>query len=288
MTGKYWDQRDYDDFQRQLSVGRRMDDEKYLREIFNYAAQKVPTLDAALDWAFDHGIKFFIDRAVESASGYYFHGTGVVGIAVLDEPRSPDAVETLTHEIAHARQDYEGLMLYRANFTNELTHTFLREAEATAHGRMAYDEADFALSGASGLYLPPVQYNAQKSTYFQDWYVTENLEHYGQNLAKVYARRYGLIPVESNAVMMDDVEYRPHAKQSPRMNLLDAGAPMDVFNKLGTNFDGGYYMDDATAPDFIRQVTKPAHVVKFLSETRRQPAPLVRKILQYESAKGLR
>lgn len=113
------------------------------------AMRESKTAAAALDWADRHGIEIIVDHSVK-AGGYYWPGTGVVAVSARQLGYGgylSGAVNTLTHEIRHAWQDYYGLIYCPTNeegatspLGRDLAIEGLFEADATANGKLAEAE----------------------------------------------------------------------------------------------------------------------------------------------------
>lgn len=98
---------------------------------------------AALAWADQHGVDIIVDHRT-TASGYYWAGTGVIAIAARQVARAAffaHAVDVLTHEIRHAWQDHQGLLVH-----GNLPREAMLEADADAHGKLAGLEYKYHLT----------------------------------------------------------------------------------------------------------------------------------------------
>jgi hypothetical protein len=134
---EHWNRGCLDEWRARHSDMRRQDDAKLLSRMFNIAA-KVPQAKEALDWARGHGIEFIVDRTTTRANGYYGLHAGVVAVTA-DALKDPaQAVETLTHEIRHAWQDWHGLLNRKpGRFAEFFPVVALTEADADAFGKRA-------------------------------------------------------------------------------------------------------------------------------------------------------
>lgn len=127
---------------------RAIADEECIMQL-RAAMRESKTAAAALDWADRHGIEIIVDHTVR-AGGYYWPGTGVVAVSARQLGHTgylATAVNTLTHEIRHAWQDYHGLIYCPTNeegatspLGRDLAIEGLFEADATVNGRLAEAE----------------------------------------------------------------------------------------------------------------------------------------------------
>jgi predicted peroxiredoxin len=69
----HWDQTAFKKLKATWSPERIDEDNETLDKIFALAAD-CPLLAEALDWAKEHGIKFFVDRTAVKLGGYYAQG----------------------------------------------------------------------------------------------------------------------------------------------------------------------------------------------------------------------
>ncbi len=136
----HWDRSEFKKLKATWSAERIAEDKTRLQEIFKLAADS-PLLAQALEWANQHGIKFFVDRTVVNMGAYYTLGTGIVGIKELELSSPTAAVAAIVHEVRHAWQDYHGFRENNSpNFSDSFIVTALIEADAAAFGERAKDE----------------------------------------------------------------------------------------------------------------------------------------------------
>lgn len=118
-------------------------DNEALRTLFAHTEESA-TFKAAMDWARAHRVRVIVDHTT-TAKGYYTPKTGVVAIAAHTLKVHGDAINTLTHEIRHAWQDYHGLIPSgQSRFETQFGAIAMIEADAFAHGDLA--EAEYELT----------------------------------------------------------------------------------------------------------------------------------------------
>lgn len=213
-----WDQSGFDAWQATLPPERIAEDEKLLKEIFNLASRS-PTLKQALDWAGQHGIKFFVDRTTKSYHGQYKNGMGVVAIAAFEFERPEKAISTITHEIRHAWQDYYGLISNGStvNFSKYYTQTALIEADANAFGERA--ESEFLAAGSPHSLTYETTDLGIK---FLSWFSSVELPLYYGTVASEYIGQWlGVVP----------------ASKSPPGNNFSQGDSLKTLYPLGAGVD---------------------------------------------------
>lgn len=194
----YWDQEEFSYMASQWSPMRCVADEAMLRDVFALAG-KAPLFAEALQWAQDHGIRFFIDHHTKTNLGYYTPGTGVVGIAADALQNSAGIVCTLTHEIRHAWQDYHGLLPKSySDFAQCFIKTALIEADAEAYGARAREQYQQILVHGRVIDADaPGQEAARLLDGFMAWFSGRRPAIYGKRLSEAYARKYKLPPPPS-------------------------------------------------------------------------------------------
>ncbi len=198
----HWDQTAFEELRATWSPERIAEDEERLKDIFKLAAE-VPLLAEALDWAEEHGVKFFVDRTAAGIEGYYTPGTGVLGITEKGLAKPADAVLTLVHEIRHAWQEYNGFGPESAHgFSAYLITVGLKEADAEAFGQRAKDQYRFFKLKKNHKKIPDFLRNSLAKEYadlganFQVWFPLFG-GIYGDRGSKAYSQVLGLPPVES-------------------------------------------------------------------------------------------
>jgi hypothetical protein len=248
-----WDQTSFEKLKATWSPERIAQDEKTLKKIFNLAAG-APLMAEALEWAQQHGVKFFIDhKASSNIGGYYAEGTGVLGVteSMLDNPAS--AVTVITHEIRHAWQDYQGfnapdyvIVANNPDFTKHFIRYALVEADAKAYGEYAALQYQYK----EALNQNPAQ---DESAYFRkgflSWFASPATKSfYGDWASKLYGQYYG---VYKGALPVGPLEFR--SPVPPLGNGINIDSVKDVL-RLGENFSGtkNYLAElDKLQPDLL-------------------------------------
>nr|AIA18611.1 hypothetical protein [uncultured bacterium] len=186
-----WDQRAFDAWQATLPPERIADDEKLLKRIFNLATYS-PTLKEALDWAEQHGIKFFIDRTAVNCNGHHTPGTGIIGIVRDKAEKNLQLVAgTVAHEIRHAWQHYHGLnKTLSPSCADYFIGLSLVEADASAFGERVRDELKAV---PASLQSSQENRNSDLEGKFLSWfYNSKKTEFYGDKSSKAYGRHWGI------------------------------------------------------------------------------------------------
>ncbi len=288
------------------------DDERLLA--LRAAMRESKTASAALDWADRHGIELIVDHSVR-AGGYYWPGTGVVAVSARQlgsDSFLATAVNTLTHEIRHAWQDYHGLIYCPTNdegatspLGRDLAIEGLFEADATVNGRLAeaeykYNRTQQRVDMLRGLQKEQPERgrgellkifeksaraeqresNASESALwktFSAWYAAWG-GAYGRPRRSEYAHALGLAPAAND----HGFEYR-------RPDGCALMAPPDfsrreVLDQLGRSFAGVNYLHSTQARDTVaRLLLSPGAAERYFPRTvkaaaRGRPDALTRKI----------
>lgn len=308
--GGQWDRTAFKAYTDGLPPGRVEDDRKKLSRLF-LAAAKVPAARAALDWAFDHGVEFIIDRNM-GAAGQYHAGTGV--LAVSEEMFAPgmlsEVVGTLTHEIRHAWQDWHGLLPNTANgFLDFYVRQAVLEADAHAYGFLAYHQHEYA-DAQKHLERAVADGNKYSAQYlgarveqmagalkkpeavlwrgFNDWFSSDNPEMYGRITLQGVAAQLGLADVAEDALstpgLQDELrppEFSPQGTTQPPLTGVDI-ASADSLAPLGKSFEGrGNYFRQG-ARDFIEKGILSRKAAAAFYKQGAKPHPLVEEVTQAE------
>jgi len=266
-----WDQSEFEKLKATWSPERIAEDDKRLQEIFNLAAAS-PTLKQALDWAKAHGIKFFIDRTAKNCGGYYQPGTGVFAIAEQYADPSAFAVETLTHEIRHAWQDYHGLIprgLHAPAATPDFAEYFIQlsliEADAWSFGKRAADELNMAPRIAHmkrnnqpvpASLLPPESAALAKEflSWFSCFWVTK---FYGDAASKYYGKANGIY---DGLLPVLNCEFS--SKTPPLGTGIDIANIENVI-RLGEGFSGKNYLAKLPRDMLPKKILRPSLAMSF-------------------------
>lgn len=227
---KKWDQTAFEKLKATWSPERITEDAKTLKEIFNLAAHS-PLMAEALEWAWQHDVKFFIDHQATNIGGYYAEGTGVLAVTenMLKNPAS--AVNVITHEIRHAWQDYHGInapdfviVADNPDFTRHFIRYALAEADGKAFGELAGRQY-------KGTQLQDENSYLQEG--FLSWFSSNwTKRFYGDWASKFYGQYYG---VYKGDLPVEHLEFRS--------NVPPIGSGINIDNvkdvlRLGENFSG--------------------------------------------------
>jgi len=262
-----WDQSGFEKLKATWSPERIAEDEKRLKEIFALAAYS-PTMKRALDWANDHGIQFFIDRECVRVAGYYPWGSGVFAIADRSAHPSSYIVNTITHELRHAEQDYQGfpvcdgLNTEPGNFAEQFITNALVEADAKAIGDLAGEEYRIAkrnkenevtgqpaLTGLSSA----EDKNAFLRNAFLNWFSSSHTtQFYGDYLSQYLGQKWG---VYEGQLKEWNVELKG---PNPRLEGINLNNINDVL-RLGANFSGtGNYLAELPPDILPKKILRPS------------------------------
>jgi len=251
-----WDQTEFEKLKATWSPERIAADERRLKEIFALAAHS-PTMKQALDWAHDHGIKFFIDRQAVNCGGYYQWNSGV--FAITDQYAYPSAyaVNAITHELRHAWQDYNGFLAYdlspdgKMSFTAEFINTALTEADATAFGGLA--EAEYIAAKTQREITTPSDISLRR--HFLDWFNSSRTPYfYGDYRSKHLGRKWGIY----------DGQLPTHKFEFERANNYARQTGININNindviQLGVNFSGtGNYLAELPPDILPKKILRPS------------------------------
>ncbi len=194
-------------------------------------------LKEALDWAQAHGIEFIVDHTT-IAGGYYFPGSGVVGLSKRMMNNKSYIVGALVHEIRHAWQDYYHMLPTAGkSFAGYFMREALIEADATAHQSLATRQYDLKrqiaivkdLMAQDWPELKPGQYEAQLKKCeqtladtqrnpellwdgFNRWYLSSKPSSYGNAALRRFAATLGVPNTETKDYMF---EYEPYEGKPP-------------------------------------------------------------------------
>lgn len=257
-----WDQKDFEKLMDSLSPERKEADQKSLTALFNKAA-KSPTLKAEIEWAHQHGIKFFVDRTSQGVGGYYMEGTGVVSIAEQHIDLS-FGIEVLAHEIRHAWQDYNGLLpdMTEQDFLSYYTLVTLAEADATAFQKAAIFEYYTDVSRTNALWDG-----------FSGWYSSYNAASYGDTAAKQYAKKIDI----KDAPPPPDRKFEFNYAASPVRREEDLSLKQ-VIPLLNKDFSGKEWFNTAAASRLFEKVLDRTAAAKFYQIYMDEPVQLVQEI----------
>ncbi|MEZ0261239.1 MAG: DUF6782 family putative metallopeptidase [Alphaproteobacteria bacterium] len=264
-VARRWQRGDFRAFQRGLSQARRDKDKAALEKAFNLAAE-VPVFKEALDWAKENGIEFFVDRTCSKYVGAYYTGTtGVIGVnhRALQNPQLMAIY--LTHEIRHAWQDAHGIMGHsmKPDYAGEAIRTALVEADAMAFETLAAHQAARAVlqkrQAEKG--LPPdlatrlkrmekMCANAERDLWrgFETWFQTSRPFFYCEAVAK---REATVLGIRGEAPKDHKYEFKAMMMPGEKTRLIDVTDEAD-FQKLGTTFSGGNYLNEKKRREFVK------------------------------------
>lgn len=271
-----WNRTAFEKLRATWSPARIAEDEAMLAEVFAHA-ETIPTAKAALDWAREHDMEFFVDRTVaRGVSGYYTTSTGVIGISLATLQARNDMgsiIDTLTHEIRHAWQDCHGIRkdVYDSSFTHFLTTEALIEADATAYGvraRHEYRRASLPREESEAMTWreKPEDLRQQFQWWFQDG-VTPS--EYGGYTARVFAKVWGLYKVPRNIMALlkreeQKGEKTPKGSLEFSLKKMPMGEAFDITNvrglmRLGEDFSGASnYLVDIPVEKLSREILCPS------------------------------
>ena len=264
-----WDQSAYEALRATWPPERIAEDERALKEIFKLA-EDCPLLAEELEWAKQHGIKFFIDHQAVNLGGYYKQGMGVVVIAENFFEDPANAVEALAHELRHAWQDYHGLVrLDYYNFDKYSIQDALREADAFAFGRLAQSQyLTTTLEKKGAMVAYPAIENERLAALFMHWFSPQNLTGTGQSFtgfygdasSKRFGQGYGLFPVDNTK----PDKGLPVRQKELAVTLYGLGQGINVDNiqdvlRLGVNFSGtANYLAQMQPDILLKKVLRPS------------------------------
>ena len=237
-----WDQTAFEALRATWSPERIAEDEKTLEKIFRMAEDS-PQLMEELEWARQHGIKFFIDHTAVNCGGYYWPGSGVMAISAKQVSSPAFTVEILAHELRHAWQDYHGLLAWNdltpsaGNFAEFSIKNALAEADALAYGQRASFE--FQSAQYKKIKEPVPAYiqkalsdeNADLGEKFLSWFGGWHSNFYGDFFSIKHGVKWG---VYDGAFPTHNFEHHP---VEPQLSGLNIDNIQDVL-QLGVNFSG--------------------------------------------------
>nr|AIA18612.1 hypothetical protein [uncultured bacterium] len=264
-----WDQHTFEEFKAGLSQSRLAKDKRLLKEIFNLASRS-PTAMQALDWAEQHGVQFSIDRTMTDSFGCYKNG--IVFIAEASSADAEDVVDTITHEIRHAWQDYHGLIRRRTDsFSQSFIQAALTEADANAFGERAAAELRVARlkrlrkvnpkrRKLKNLQRSLTNEKADLGKKFLSWFSSDLPEVYGEIFSKSIGRKAGVIP----AIKPPAKGRPPKAGWELKERLRPLGTGVDTNHiedvlKLGQSFSGTEnYLAQLPKEVLLKQILAPS------------------------------
>lgn len=258
MTGRKWDQKDFDKMISRWSPRRRARDEKALAKIFALA-ESSPAFAAALAWADKNGLRFFIDRKIDSL-GYYTPGTGVLGIASDALLDTAEAIATIIHEIRHAWQECNGLSSdeggdVEPSFRDGFLRTALTEADAEAWGLLAKRQYLRSQVGLP-LALPAAQEKEELAFGFLLWFNPEagHAWTYGDGLSKDFGVQAGIY---KGRAKKQKYEFKTRA-EGPLGGTIGIDNLQDV-RRLGVSFSGGSnYLAALPSDILVKRILRPS------------------------------
>ena len=264
-----WDQADFDGFYASRPLTRNREDEKRLAQIFKAAAQ-APTFKKALDWAQDHGIKFFIDHGCRDVGGYYLCGTGVIALAVSRQWDVQTAIGTLTHEIRHAWQDYYDFIptwtdSYKStagqvpaqSFAQYFTGLALVEADAFAHQTLAQREYFHKVVLRKDDSFKDI--SAELGRNFIGWYGYVTRLFYGRAASCEYGQ---LIGADGLARLNHPREWPAKSVTARPTSGLDP-FHIDDLRRLGRSLSGKNYMNNIPRADLALNILSAEKAMSF-------------------------
>lgn len=276
MTPPVWQQEEFDRFENALDPSRRLRDTRRLESIFN-AAASAKMFRLSYEWAKAHGIRFFIDETMQGAAAYYVRGTGVVGLGRQTSESLTKSIKSLTHEIRHAYQDYNGLLLHQTtgSFVNYYIQTALAEADARAHELMATRTTMITDKITS-------QDRQDMYGHFINWFKSPSPGWYGERYAPEYANTVlGMtdvpMPTELHlefSLAKDDLN--PKIWPQEGINIHDIA---EVY-KIGVTYDGSNYLSETGQSfDFLQDTALVAQeAMAFYGHASEEQKSLVRRI----------
>ncbi|HTK84205.1 MAG TPA: DUF6782 family putative metallopeptidase [Patescibacteria group bacterium] len=292
------------------SSERQEKDRQQLAELFNLAAE-VPVLKDALDWARDHDIEFIVDHTTRAA-GYYFPGTGVVGISRAYMGNTRYIAGVLVHEIRHAWQDYYGMIPTAGkNFADYFMREALIEADATAHQDLAMRQYDLSrriarLADLDEERAPERKLGARKIQRerlgeklaqsaqdtaaiwesFGEWFKSWKPGVYGDAAIRRFAITLGVSGIEPKDYKF---EYDPYDGQGPPSREGIDASRAENLRELGKSFNDVNYFDADGKRSLSLEFATAARASSFYSENN-VPDPLVEEVrrrwLQLEHQAG--
>lgn len=287
MTEKTWHRADYDAFQAGLSPERKAADAALLQRILDAAAE-VPTLKEELAWARAHGVEFFVDRTAVNVSGYYTHGTGVLGISAAEAEKNFDyIVGTLAHEIRHAWQDWNDLRKRgTSDFASYYISDALIEADAHAYGERVRAEYKALKLTKEGQPIPAdlqtllddKEEHLRKG--FLSWYANPGkTRYYGEKALRLCFNAAVKDPAKKVEPVDHKYEFKHGAIPKPPTKLGITGIK-DVL-PLGQDFSGsGNYLAGIPSETWLKRILRPALAYTFwgaANDNQRKMAVEVRK-----------
>ena len=260
-----WDQTGFEKLKATWWRWRVAKNEKRLRQVFALAADSVVVAEA-LDWAQQHGIKFFIDRQA-NLGGYYTMGTGVVALTPSVFQNLPRMAEVLVHETRHAWQDYNGLLSWdddtprQGNFNDFYINMALIEADARAFGKLAAAQVEISQlekSDGSNWALPRLKKavadeSAKLGKEFLNWFDKQwRPAYYGDAASKAYGKKWGLYKGA-----LPELKTEFNIKPSTVMGM-DIHDRQDIL-RLGVDFSGTKNYLAALQPDILpKRILRPS------------------------------
>jgi len=289
-----WDQTAFEALKATWTPQRIAEDEKTLQEIFALAAD-VPLLAEALEWAEQHGVKFFIDRTATGIEGYYKPGTGVVAITAAGLANPGEAVESIVHEIRHAWQQYNGFGAEAAHgFSEYLITVSLKEADAEAFARRAKDQYKFYELTKNHKKVPDslraglAKENADLGANFQVWFPLF-AGRYGDRGSKAYNQALGLFPPEARlntGLSGGHFEFDPARVKFTGENI-NINNVQDVV-RMGRFFSGAKNYLAALQPDILpKKILRPSLANTFWGAASSDQRKLTNDIRKAELKKKL-
>ena len=292
-------------------------------EDFLAAASEIPLAEAALDWARANNIEFIVDKET-AAGGYYWPGTGVVGLSSrkLDPEKFVDGIDALVHEIRHAWQDAQGFFYTQDRAGVTLAQSIiiegLLEADAFAHGRLAGAQADLAdTEGRLDMLrdlqkadpsqqrqpLIDIYYKARRDLradvghapetlrrLFLEWYDDFSFAlPYGEARRNLFARRLGLPVPRSTAVRAQfNSRAKPlGGKSDPRPDLWRR----EGRQRLGRSFAGVNYLAQMDEDLFQKRLLSPQEALRFFQtpeqENQTGPSSITTRVRKAELKRNL-
>ena len=273
-----WNRSEFEKLKSTWSPERMAEDEKDLKRVFELAGDS-PLLSAALAWAEQHGVEFFIDRQVENGKGYYTIGTGVLALipSVLWDPAR--AANVLVHEIRHAWQDYHGLIAWddkspdSGNFADFFINDALIEADAYAFGSLAEKQVaatrqekmlkDTCIRSGRPMSAHDQAFllkqreeiadeNAVLGEKFQEWFEKWRPEFYGDYFSKKYGLKWGLY---DGRLPARNFEFNPPEPSQKGFDIHDRQAVL----RVGVNFSGTKNYLAALGPKVLpKEILRPS------------------------------
>lgn len=282
-----WDQRGFDAFMAKRDPVQEAKDQVQLKRLFASAAS--PVARAAFDWAEKAGMKFFLDRTLQNAAGYYTIGTGVVGVAACYAGVSALSIPILVHEIRHGWQDKQGMIpTVVRSFAEYMTQIALMEADASAWQRASVRQERALGYIEEGMTFSPPPLALILAEEFAAWHKV-HANFYGKTAVRNLGHKLGLPDVTP---VNFKTEFQPYNDKNKVPVIRGIPTALDaVIEKLGRGFDAaningfdaantdtpGYLSSRAMRTHLEQTLLVPRLAHRFFQATQKLP-PLVKEV----------